>query len=353
MFLTKIDLWLFLPSCLLIVLGTVVLSSVAPYIFPQYFLYIVLGLAMFFLFANLDIDILRTLSPFLYIFSILLLLITDVFGVLTRGSVRWIDLGFITLQPSELVKPLLLVVFAGIVAQRWGLKRFLWVAAVCLLPVILIFAQPDLGSSIVVFAGFLGVVFISGFPVWLFALFGALSAIVSPLFWHVLADYQKDRFLSFIAPSLDPLGRGYNSIQAMISVGAGGFWGRGLGQGTQSHLAFLPERHTDFIFAALSEELGFFGGILILGAFVIILTRLIVILQNSNDIFQASLVGGIFATIFVQAGVNIGMNMGLLPITGIPLPFVSSGGSSLLAMAAILGLASNVSLHARSHSGII
>lgn len=353
MFLAKIDLWLFLPACLLIILGAVVLSSVAQQVFPQYFLYIALAVVIFFLFANFDLDILRPLSPVLYIFSITLLLITITFGVLTRGSVRWIDLGFITLQPSELVKPLLLVVFAGIIAGRGGLKRFFLAAGAAIVPILLIFVQPDLGSSIVVLAGFLGVLFIAGFPVKLLLLSGVLSTIISPLFWHVLADYQKDRLLSFIAPTLDPLDKGYNSIQAMISVGAGGFWGKGLGQGTQSHLAFLPERHTDFIFASLTEELGFFGGLLVLSAFVIILARIIVILQSSNDIFAAALLGGIFATIFVQAGVNIGMNMGLLPITGIPLPFVSSGGSSLLAMSAILGLASNLSLHTRARSGIL
>ncbi len=162
-----------------------------------------------------------------------------------------------------------------------------------------------------------------------------------------MAPYQRDRILTFIKPSNDPLGRGYNSIQAKIAVGSGGFTGRGLGQGTQSQLLFLPERHTDFIFASTGEELGFLGVGLIIAAFGVILWRIIDLLRITNDSFSKALLGGVFFSIFTQAAVNIGMNMGVLPITGIPLPFVSSGGSALLAMAVMLGLVSSISSELR------
>lgn len=276
------------------------------------------------------------------------------FGVFSRGSVRWIDLGFITIQPSEIVKPALLLFFSSIIANR-GQSRFFTATAFMLPSAALVFIQPDLGSSLVIVAGFLGVIFMGGIPLRLMILGAVLALVVSPLAWTVMADYQKDRVKTYLQPSADPLGSGYNSIQSVISIGSGGVAGRGLGQGTQSQLLFLPERHTDFVFAALSEELGFVGSGLLVVAFGILLTRLIFLLKDENDDFIRALMGGTFVMIFAQASINIGMNLGILPVTGIPLPFVSSGGSSLIAMSAALGIASSASssLKARLGSGII
>lgn len=340
---SRIDLKLLLPVVFLTLIGSVILSSVQPAIYPQQFIFLFLAFLVFLIFTHIEVGILRNFAPFLYVFSLLLLLVTILFGVLTRGSVRWIDLGFITLQPSELVKPFLLLAFASIIAGSNKTVKFV-LAFLALTPaILLILVQPDLGSSLVVLAGFLGVIFLGGVPVRYLLVVGILGAISSPLLWHVLASYQKERIFSFLNPGSDPLSTGYNAIQSVIAIGSGGFFGKGLGQGTQSHLAFLPERHTDFIFASLSEELGFLGASLVVIAFGVLLWRIVVLIKNSHDVFSKALLGGIFGTLLAQSGINIGMNLGLLPITGIPLPFVSSGGSSLIATSIILGMASSIS----------
>lgn len=350
-----IDLKLFLPSLLLVILGTTVLFSVSPNSFPEQFLHIGLALLVFLFFAKLDARVIKELAPWFYAFSLFLLLLTLIIGTVTKGSVRWIELGPFTIQPSEIVKPFLLVFFAWLVAKRKDeLKKFILAILLFLPAAILILVQPDLGSTIVVAAGFFGVIFLAGLPLKLLLAAVASFLISSPVLWSFLAEYQKERIVSFLNPAADPLGAGYNSIQAMITVGSGGFSGRGLGQGSQSQLAFLPERHTDFIFASLSEELGFLASVLVISSFGFLLFRLIKILVATSDLYSRALLGGIFLTIFTQTAVNIGMNLGILPITGIPLPFVSAGGSSLVSMAAILGIASSLSgLKESRHSNIL
>lgn len=349
------DLTLFLPAVFLVTLGGLILMSVSPESFPRQFFYIGLALFAFLLFSKIDIQILRIFSPWLYPFSILLLLATLFIGGVTRGAVRWLELGPFTLQPSEIAKPLLLLFFSWFLAKETGNKRFFTSLPFILVAVFLILKQPDLGSSLVVFAGFLGAVFIAGAPLGLLILGGLIALGGMPLAWRLLADYQKERIISFLAPQEDPLGAGYNAIQAMIAVGSGQLFGRGLGQGTQSQLAFLPERHTDFIFAALSEELGLLGALAVILAFLFLFWKIATLLRLAQENFEKVFLGGAFLTIFFQAVVNIGMNLGLLPITGIPLPFVSSGGSSLLAMSIILGICSSISsgLPERRNLGII
>lgn len=351
----QIDLFIFLPAAFLLGLGSMVLSSVSQSSFPQHFIFIALAAITFFIFNAIDLKVLRAFSPYLYGLSLLLLLATLLFGAFVRGASRWIVLGPISIQASEITKPLLILFFAHLIESRNGYKRFLWATAAFLPAFILVFIQPDLGSSIVLAAGFIGILFFGQMPlVWLGA--GLTSFLVLlPVGWRVLADYQKQRILSFISPASDPLGAGYNSLQAMIAVGSGGFLGKGLGQGTQSQLAFLPERHTDFIFAALSEELGFLGAFLVVLAFFVILYRIITILKDvadraPSDLYTQSLLGAIFLIIFTHVTVNIGMNLGILPVTGIPLPFVSSGGSALVSMSALLGIVSGISIRLKTAS---
>lgn len=352
---SNIDFQLFLPACFLVGAGGLILMSVSPESFPKQFLYIGLALFAFLLFSRVDIRILAVFSPWFYPLSIILLLTTLLVGEITRGATRWIELGPFTLQTSEIVKPFLLLFFSWFLTKESGSRRFFTALPLIFLAAVLILKQPDLGSGLVVLAGFLGAVFIAGAPSGLFVLGGLLAFLGTPLLWRLLADYQKERIISFLAPAKDPLGNGYNAIQAMIAVGAGQILGRGLGQGTQSQLAFLPERHTDFIFAALSEELGLLGALAVILALLFLLWRIISLLRVIQEDFEKVFLGGAFMTIFFQAGVNIGMNLGLLPITGIPLPFVSSGGSSLLAMSAILGICSSISsgLSQRRSLGII
>ena len=216
-----------------------------------------------------------------------------------------------------------------------------------LLPALLIFFQPDLGSSLVLLFSWLGILIGAGFD-WRLAVLGGATLLSSPfLFWRFLQDYQQQRILSFLNPTSDPLGAGYNLIQATVAVGSGQFLGRGLGRGTQSHLRFLPERHTDFIFASLAEELGFLGSAVLIFALVVLLWRILVIAQKSRDQFGFLISLGIFSLIFTQTFINIGINLGILPITGITLPLVSYGGSSLLAISICLGIIQNINQHAK------
>lgn len=343
-----IDLFIFLPMVFLMTIGSMVLSSVAPRFFPQHFIYLGLSLAVFFLISRIDVNVFAAISPFLYIFSCILLVLTLIFGAFIRGASRWIVLGPIAFQPSEITKLLLILFFAHLVSSQKGNRRFLFALAAFVPTFLLVAAQPDLGSSIVLAAGFFGILFFGRIPLtWFFSGIAGLGALV-PLAWRFLAEYQKSRILTFLSPAIDPLGTGYNSLQAMIAVGSGGLFGRGLGQGTQSQLAFLPERQTDFIFAALSEELGFLGAFLTVVAFGMVLYRMIRILAAQEDTFIQCLLGGIFFIFFSHVVVNIGMNVGILPITGIPLPFVSSGGSALVSMSAMLGIVSGVSHRLKS-----
>ncbi|OGY09198.1 MAG: hypothetical protein A3D24_02140 [Candidatus Blackburnbacteria bacterium RIFCSPHIGHO2_02_FULL_39_13] len=351
----RVNWFLFLPALLLTILGTVILSSVSPKSFPQQFFNLGLALLTYLLFSQIDLRVLRSLSGIFYLLSIVLLVITFVFGFVSHGAVRWINLGFFTIQPSEVVKPLSILFFASVVSWPKGDKKYLY-SVLALIPAIaLVLLQPDLGSSLVVFTGFIGVILLAGIPIRYLLGAAIIFMLTTPLIWQILAGYQQDRLLSYLKPASDPLGSGYNSIQSMIAIGSGQFLGRGLGQGTQSQLLFLPERHTDFIFAALSEELGFVGSGLLLLAFAIMLSKIVLSVRDSTDVFTKALLGGIFLSIFSQAAINIGMNLGIMPVTGIPLPFVSSGGSSLISMSAMIGMATLAihSLKGGRNSGIL
>lgn len=332
-----------MPMLILLVLGSVALVSVGTGNLAQHFAYTGLAVFLFLIFSKIDLPALRPLLPLFYLACLVLLTFTLFFGTEVRGAARWVGLGPVVFQPSEVVKPVLLLFWASIGAKVLDIKSFLLLSASLVVPFVLVFAQPDLGSSLVLLAGFAGILFVAAEPIWLLVLGGAGLPALLPVAWALLAPYQRQRIISFLSPAADPLGAGYNSIQAVIAVGSGGFWGRGLGQGTQSQLAFLPERHTDFIFASLGEELGFLASILILVCFAVIFLRIISVLQGPNDRFSAGFLGGVFFVLFTHVIVNVGMNLGLLPITGIPLPFVSSGGSALVSFSAMLGMVSAVS----------
>jgi len=348
--LRSIDWIIFIPTIFLTALGSIVLSSVSPGSFPQQFIYLAIALLTFVLFSAVDIKIIKNTSPFIYVLCCILLLLTLFTGAFIRGASRWLVIGSLSIQPSEIIKPFLIVFLAHLVSRGKDPKRFLWSFLVFLPAFFLIFKQPDLGSSIVAGAGFLGVVFVGGAPIWWFVTSILLFVISTPILWKSLAGYQKSRILSFIYPAADPLRTGYNSLQAVIAIGSGQLLGRGLGQGPQSQLAFLPERHTDFIFSSLSEELGFLGALAAIMAFGLILYRIIVVLKRVEDPFSQSLLGGIFFVFFTHVVINIGMNLGILPITGIPLPFVSSGGSALISMSALLGMVSGISTKLKTYS---
>lgn len=337
------DWKLFVPAALLVSIGSLVLSSVSPVSYPAHFFYILLAILAFFLANRVNFQFYKTFALWFYILSVVLLLATLVFGTLSRGARRWLEVAGFTLQTSEIVKPFTLLFVSRVLAEFGAFKKYFFAVLAGIIPFALIFLQPDLGSGIVVISGVLGAIFLAGIS--LRAIFILVIFLLSglPFLWSFLESYQKERIFTFLQPGADPLGAGYNSVQAIIAIGSGGLAGRGLGQGTQSQLLFLPERHTDFIFASLGEELGLLGAGFVVFCFILLFSRLAALFLQSTDNFSRIFIGGTFFVIFVQTSVNIGMNLGILPITGIPLPFVSSGGSSLLAMSFTLGMISSCS----------
>jgi len=334
------DYILFISIGLLFFLSIVVLRSIAPSLFPQYYLYFFLSIFVFIVFLAIDFEIISLFSKHIYWASIILLILPLLIGQVTRGAVRWIPLGPLSIQPAEIVRPFLLVFFANYLTEKTlDLKRLGNALLLFALPLFLIVIAPSLGVAVLTTLGFIGVILASGLNKKYLLVGVAIVLIAIPVGWKLLAPYQRSRVVSFLNPNEDPLGAGYNSIQSMVSVGSGKFVGRGLGKGVQTQLAFLPEKHTDFIFAAVSEELGFIGAaIVILGLFVVF-WRLILIIESARSFAARAFVSGLFLTLFVETLIHIGMNLGLLPITGVPLPLVSAGGSSLIATMIGLGIA--------------
>ncbi len=322
-------------------LGLFLQLTISNTLFTAQFLYLLLGFIFMVLLSFVDIAILWLLGPVFFIIANIFLLISY-FGPVIRGATRWIVIGSAQLQPSELVKPLLLVAYARLISQ-YSPRHVRYIPfhlLLFLIPFVLIFRQPDLGTSIVYACFWLAMMVAGGLP--LKALLGTTFAIgtLSPIIWRILATYQKARILTFIDPLIDPRGAGYNAIQAMIAVGSGQLFGRGLGLGTQSHLRFLPEFHTDFIFATLVEELGFVGGMFLLFGYASLLWRILrpLLRGTITDSFPYIYSIGLFATILAQLFINAGMNMGIIPITGITMPFVSYGGSSILSLSFSFGM---------------
>ncbi len=320
--------------------GLFLLLSINQTLFFQQAMFLLIAALLLLVIARTDWSILWWVAPIGYVGSVVFLLLSYL-GPEIRGAQRWIMIGPMQLQPSELVKPFLILAFARLMAQYPPRNlRFIPLHVILfLIPFLLVLKQPDLGSSIV-YAGFwVSMLLAAGFSLEVFVVAMIGAVFLLPFGWHVLAPYQQSRILTFINPAIDPKGAGYNALQAMIAVGSGQFFGRGLGRGTQSHLRFLPEFHTDFIFATLIEELGFVGGAFILFGYGLLLWRVIAPLVRGmvEDIFPFAFCVGVFATILTQVFINAGMNMGLIPVTGITLPFISYGGSSLLSLAISFG----------------
>lgn len=336
----KRDYALLVIISVMMAISLLVLKSIAPSLFPLYFMYIILGIGAFFLFSSIDFDVISIFSKHLYIFSIVLLILPLIIGQVTRGAIRWIPIGPLTIQPAEIVRPLLLIFFANYLTEKEvDSKRLLRAVGLLALPAFLILIQPSLGVAVLTIIAFIGVTLAANINR-KYYLVGALALLVLiPSSYFLLHDYQKSRIVSFLSPEADPAGAGYNSIQSMISVGSGGLFGKGLGKGVQTQLAFLPEKHSDFIFAAVSEELGFVGAIVLLAVTFVLLLKLVKMLENAKTRAGRAFMAGFFLTMLAQVVIHIGMNMGMLPITGLPYPLVSAGGSSLLATMAGLGIA--------------
>lgn len=342
------DWGLFLGMVLLGAYGILVIYSVAPAAAREQLVFFAFGLGFYFMILFVNYRFLRFLAWPLLVLILLTLLLTYFKGTISYGAARWLSFGGFSFQPSEVVKLVMIIVLANFFASSRfhpeSLKVYLFSGILIMLPALLVFLQPDLGTALVLLAIGLGLGLVAGLPVRNF-FWSLLTLIITMVpFWFFLKPYQQVRLATFLNPNQDPLGAGYNVIQSVIAVGSGGWWGRGFGRGTQSHLKFLPAHHTDFIFASLSEEWGFLGALLFLILAVFLLWRLLLIAQSAADNFGVFLVVGVFTMLFFQIMVNVGMNLGLLPITGIPLPLISSGGSSLLTTMVSLALVQSLAL---------
>lgn len=315
-------------------------------------LYLAAGLVLLSLLAGLDYRYLVYIRWPLYGLNLVLLTLVLFLGRQSYGAVRWFDLGFFDFQPSELAKPLLIITLGAFLARRGenvrSLGTFLLSLLHVLLPAALIFRQPDLSTTAVLAAIWLAMVWVAGVrPAYLLALL-FLSLPLGFLAWRFfLEDYQKARLLLFLDPYRDLWGGGYNILQAWTAIGSGGWLGRGYGQGIQSQLHFLPVRHSDFIFAVICEEFGFLGALALLALFFVFLWQILQVATRAGDAFGRLIACGVAGGLAFQVLVNVGMNVGIMPVTGLPLPLVSYGGSSLLSTCLALGLVQSVSVHRR------
>lgn len=292
--------------------------------------------------AQLDMQQLRRFAPWLYGSGIIMLLLVFIIGVGAKGATRWISLGFFRFQPSEMLKLALPVAVSAYFASRAlppRMKHIFWCLVIIAVPAVLILKQPDLGTSILIAASGLIALFLAGIR-WriIFGSAMVLLASIWPMWQFVMKDYQKQRVLTLLNPEEDRLGAGWNIIQSKTAIGSGGLHGKGWLSGTQSHLDFLPESHTDFIIAVLAEEFGFFGVLALIFLYSLIIARGLYIALSAQHTFNRLLAGSIILTFFVYIFVNIGMVTGLLPVVGVPLPLVSYGGTSVLSLMIGFGL---------------
>jgi len=336
----------FLPFLAVSILGLLNLFVLNQTLFYYQLAFFIISVILYLFFTFLTYRVYKKFSSFAYILNILLLLLVFVSGEITRGSTRWISLGNINIQPSEFIKLTLILVLSSLFSMKINKyitpKNIFYSLLVFIPAFLLVFLQPDLGTSLVLVAIFIILTFYSGVKIkYVFTILLLLSIASGPV-WANLKDYQKDRVISFINPSLDPLGAGYNAIQAQIAIGSGGVKGKGLGAGTQSRLGFLPENNTDFAFAAYSEEWGTLGSLLLVIFYFVIMFSQLLLLKSTKDYFSKYVILGVTIVFFVHVFINIGMNLGLVPVTGIPLPFFSYGGSSFLALSIMLGIVNSV-----------
>jgi rod shape determining protein RodA len=306
------------------------------------------ALGVMWTFANIPPQLLSRFAFPVYLVGVLLLVGVALFGEVVNGARRWLDLGITRIQPSELMKiavPLALAWYFDRYETSLRLRHYVVGAVMLLVPVALIVRQPDLGTAVLILASGFFVLFLAGLSWRILIGLGIAGAAAAPFVWSALHDYQRQRILTLFDPSQDPLGTGYHTIQSTIAVGSGGWFGKGWLNGTQTHLDFIPERTTDFIFAVFAEEFGLFGCILLLVLFLLVISRGLVITARAPSLFARLLAGAITLTFFTYAFVNMGMVSGILPVVGVPLPLVSYGGTSLVSICIGFGILMSVSSH--------
>jgi rod shape determining protein RodA len=309
-------------------------------------LYAVIGLSAMAVVALVDHSWLGTFAPLFYLVTLGLLLVVLVIGHSTLGATRWVTIAGFKFQPSEFAKVFMVVVLAKWFADRDVRSPFTVVGALALLaaPVALVFKQPDLGTSLVFAGMFFGLAFVAGARLWQLTAIVAAGAAALPILWGSLKEYQQTRLTVFLDPYSDPQGAGWNIIQSLIAVGSGSLTGKGLSAGTQSPLGYLPIAESDFVFSGLAEDLGFVGAVILFVLYIVLLLSALRIAHRSRDAFGTNLAGGVAAMLAFQIVVNVGMAISLMPVTGIPLPFISQGGSSLISICFALGALQSISM---------
>ncbi len=336
------------PLTALVLFGSAVLYSArGGHMWPwaaMHMVHYALFLTMAVVMSRLPRETFKQAAYPLYGVLLVLLVLVEAVGRIGGGSQRWLNLGFMTLQPSEMMKPVIVLVLAHFydnlppaMTRSW--RALMPAAMLMAVPAALVMLQPDLGTAMAICLGAAVIIFLAGVPMWWFISAGAAGAIAAPLaFFFVLHDYQRKRVTVFLNPEADMLGAGYHITQSKIAIGSGGLFGKGFGNGTQSHLEYLPEKETDFVFATMAEEWGMIGGLFILAVFFVVLFRWgLAVSRRAPDRFSQLLAAGMVTTIFFYVAINMMMVMGLAPVVGIPLPFMSHGGSSMLTNMGCIG----------------
>ena len=300
--------------------------------------------------ALIDVKYWFRAAYWIYAAALLLVVAVDLRGIIGMGAQRWIAVGSFQLQPSEVMKIALVLALARyfhcLPPENIGRLRYLLVPALMIaLPVLLVLKQPDLGTAMMLLAAGGVLLFLAGVPVWMFALAAAGALVAAPLAWSMLRGYQKTRLLTFLDPERDPLGAGYHILQSKIALGSGGLFGKGFLQGTQSHLSFLPEKQTDFIFTMVAEEFGLTGGVVLLALYLAVIVYAFAIALRSRSRFGRLLGLGIATNFFLYAFINTAMVTGLIPVVGVPLPLISYGGTAMIAVLIGFGMVMNVGIH--------
>ena len=347
----RIDNFLFGCALMLVGVGLVTLFSAADQSMARVtnqVMSLCFALVLMWIVANIPPQTLARAAVPLYVVGVLLLVGVALFGIVVNGSRRWLNLGIVRIQPSELMKialPLMLAWYFQKFEGRIRWQDFVIAAILIVVPVYLIKRQPDLGTSLLIAASGFYVLFLAGLSWKVIAGLVVAGAAAAPLAWTHMHGYQRERILSFLDPSRDPLGTGYHSTQASIAIGSGGTIGKGWLNGTQTHLDFLPERHTDFIFAVFGEEFGLIGNAILLILYTLLIGRAMVITANASTLFARLLAGAVTLMFFTYVFVNMGMVSGILPVVGVPLPLVSYGGTALVSLFIGLGVLMSVQAH--------
>ncbi len=349
-----IDLQLLVGLLILTLFGLLILYSASgedPDMFSRQMTRIAVAFAVLFLAAQIPPHWLKIITFWLFVIGLLMLIAVPLVGESHKGAQRWLNFGVVLIQPSEMMKLIIPMMVAAYLSEQHlppSPKQLLIAAAMILFPTLLIAKQPDLGTSMLIASSGFFVLFLAGISWRIIAGMAASAGALLPLLWiYLMKPYQKQRVLTFLDPESDPRGSGYHIIQSKIAIGSGGGFGKGWLNGTQSQLEFLPERHTDFIFAVLAEEFGFLGVLLLFALYLFIIFRGLTIAMEAQETYTRLLAGSITMIFFTYFFVNVGMVSGLLPVVGLPLPMVSYGGTSMVTLMAAFGILMSIQTHRR------